>query len=182
MLGIMRSPIEIAVVPLDGFHFSNDYLDAHTAVDRDRAGTLRSFKGRPCSFDGSKALASLKLVKNGGEATLPVYSRTLHNPVPGGLRVRREHRIILVEGNFLFLDETPWSEMRELFDLRVFVTERRELLHRRLVERHTRGGSTAEEAERRIIRVDAVNVEEVSGSERRADVVISPDALRFDVR
>jgi len=172
----------VVVVPLDGFHYPNMYLDAHvTDLPNGERVSLRSLKGRPCSFDGDRALAAFEEIRNGGEVSLPIYSRELHEPVEGALRVEPRHTLVLVEGNFLFLDSKPWKRIRGLFDLKVFVTEERELLEHRLLERHMRGGTPEDDARRRIARVDAVNMDDVSGSKRFADVVISPEARRLEL-
>jgi hypothetical protein len=34
---------------------------------------------------------------------MPTYSRALSDPVPGGAELKSEHRIVLVEGNYLLL-------------------------------------------------------------------------------
>ncbi len=182
LMGILLSPERVAVVPLDGFHYPNSYLDSHTAEDCGTTGTLRSFKGRPCSFDGEGALAALCSVRDGERVSLPVYSRRLHDPAEDALRLGVETDIVLVEGNFLYLDRSPWSEMRGLFDLRVFITEARDTLERRLVERHRRGGASFEEARNKVMRVDAVNVDEVAPSESHADVVLFPAECRLEIR
>jgi len=163
-----------AIIPLDGFHYPNAYLRAHDGPDH--AGTLRplaSLKGWHVTFDAPRALDMLRRVRAGEDVRLPVYSRALHDPVEGALALGREHRIALVEGNYLFLDVDPWSEIRALFDVRIFVTAQADVLVAQIAERHLRGGKTREAALRWIERVDRPNMDAVLPTERFAHAVIS---------
>ena len=70
----------------------------------------------------TKLCAALTAAKRSGEATLPTYSRELSDPVPGGVQLKKTHRCVLVEGNYLLLRDDPrWSPLAPLWDETWFV-------------------------------------------------------------
>ena len=161
------------VVPLDGFHYPNTYLDAHTGPDHDgRLRSLRALKGWHVTFDAGRARELLRRVRAGDVLRLPAYSRALHDPVEDSLSVDPGCNVVLVEGNYLFLDEEPWCRVRELFDLRIFITAPVDVLCRNVTERHVRGGKPPDQARTHVATVDLPNIRAVLPTERHADVVV----------
>lgn len=113
----------------------------------------------------------------------PVYSRQLHEPVPGGGTIDAAHQIVVVEGNYLLLDEGPWRRFRPLFDVRVFISASLETLVGGLRERHRRGGKTPAAAERQIREVDVPNAARVAPGAAHAQVLVCKrkgDVRRID--
>jgi putative kinase len=162
------------VIPLDGFHYPNAWLDSHTGEDHwGNDVALRTVKGWHTTFDSYRALSLLNRARSGEVVRFPVYSRDIHEPVDDALEVRHTHDIIIVEGNYLYMDTTPWDRIREVFDVRVFVTVEFAVLERQITERHMRGRSSAEEAEDRIRRVDRPNMEAVLPTVKHAHYVIA---------
>ncbi|HOM57601.1 MAG TPA: nucleoside triphosphate hydrolase [Candidatus Latescibacteria bacterium] len=163
----------VVVIPLDGFHYPNEYLRTHRGPDH--AGEERSLadlKGWYPTFNVKRALDALEAVRAGQQVRLPVYSRVLHDPVEGGLSIEPSHHVVLVEGNYLFFREGLWNRVYELLDLTVFVTAPREVLIAQLRERHMRGGRSAREAEEKIRKVDEPNMDAILGTRNRAEFVI----------
>jgi pantothenate kinase len=88
-------------VPMDGFHHSNDRLEA--------LGLLH-LKGIPATFDGEGFVALLEHIKQAGpDETIqaPAFDRSLEATVANAIEVRLEHRLIVVEGNYLLYLEPP---------------------------------------------------------------------------
>lgn len=163
----------VVVIPLDGFHYSNEYLRSHRGPDH--AGEeqpLADLKGWHPTFNVKRALDALEAVRAGQRVRLPVYSRVLHDPVEGGLSIEPSHQVVLVEGNYLFFREGLWNRLYELLDLTVFVAAPREVLIAQLRERHMRGGRSAAEAEEKIRKVDEPNMDVILGTRSRAEFVI----------
>ena len=149
-------------VGLDGWHYANEYLATHS-IDRGHEQiALRRIKGAPETFDATAAYDGLSQMCRGDLVTFPVYSRRLHEPVSGGGTVGASHKIVVVEGNYLLLDEDPWRRFRELFDLRIFISAPLETLMASLAERHRRGGKTPETITRHMRDVDLPNIERVA--------------------
>ena len=84
---------------MDGFHHYNSWLDAHQ---------LRPFKGAPETFDVAKLAENLRQVVE-GDCTWPQYDRQKHDPVEDALHVTAP--LVIVEGNWLLLDDEKWLEL-----------------------------------------------------------------------
>ena len=153
----------LQAVGMDGFHYPNAYLDAHSFVDEDgREVGMRSRKGAPQTFDVEGLRAS---------APWPTYSRVLHDVVAASLPIRK--KILLVEGNYLLLDEGRWTGLADLADFTVFLRAPEELLRERLVGRKVAGGSTPEEARAWYEASDGRNVARVLAHHSPADLELA---------
>jgi len=169
------------LVGLDGWHYSNEYLANHF-IDRDgQRIALSSIKGAPETFDAVGVYGYLSEIRRGGHTTFPVYSRRLHEPVPMGGSVDSHHKIVVIEGNYLLLDEDAWQPIRGLFDIRMFISAPREILVASLTERHRRGGKTAQATARQVRMVDLPNAERVDPGVAHAQVLVhKKDASTVD--
>ena len=145
----------IQALGMDGFHYPNNYLAAHTIL-RDGVETpLKSIKGAPETFDVAHLAAKLAAAQE-GVTPFPVYDRRIHDVVPDA--VTADAPILLVEGNWLLLDEEPWRDLRSLADHRLRIDAAAELLRDRLIARKVQGGSTAEDAAAFYEASDAPNI------------------------
>ncbi|MCR9149117.1 MAG: hypothetical protein NXH83_03015 [Rhodobacteraceae bacterium] len=115
-----------ALVPMDGFHLDNTLL---------RAGGLIARKGAPETFDAEGFVAAMQRLETRDEVILPVFDRARDIAVAGAVRVGPEHRIAVVEGNYLLLDAAPWRGLAGLWSLAVFLDPGEAELERRLIER-----------------------------------------------
>lgn len=145
------------VVPMDGFHLDNRLLDD--------AG-LRAVKGSPATFDVA-GLASLleRIAADGGPVHVPLFDRCADLSRAAADTVRVQHRTVIVEGNYLLLDEAPWRELAPLFDLTIAIECEEHELERRLIQRWLAHGLDAEAARARALDNDLPNGRRVlSGS------------------
>ena len=72
----------LQAVGMDGFHYPNAYLDAHSFVDEDgREVGMCSRKGAPQTFDVEGLRAALTDARSDVPAPWPTYSRVLHGVV-----------------------------------------------------------------------------------------------------
>jgi pantothenate kinase len=151
-------------VPMDGFHYDDAVLIARGARDR---------KGAPDTFDVQGFLHLLRRLRREDEVTIPLFDRALEISRAGADIVGREDRILLVEGNYLLLDEAPWLEAQPLFDLTVWIEVPEADLDRRLQARWAHYGKTPEQARAWIDSNDMPNIRRVVQGSGRADLVIS---------
>jgi pantothenate kinase len=168
-----------ALVGLDGWHYPNAYLASHFIERKGEPIPLQSIKGAPETFDVTAAFDCLSRIRQGGRVSFPVYSRTLHEPIPSGGTIESSHRIVVVEGNYLLLDEEPWRRFCQLFDVRVFISASLETLVDSLMGRHLRGGKRRSAAERQVHEVDLANAERVGPSVLHAQVLVHKADARF---
>ena len=146
---------QVQTLGMDGFHHTNAYLAAHRVL-RDGVETpLRSIKGAPETFDVAHLAAKLAAAKDGA-TPFPVYDRRIHDVVPDALIA--DAPILLVEGNWLLLDEEPWHTLRPLADYRIRIDAPSALLKDRLIARKVQGGCSDAEATAFYERSDAPNV------------------------
>ncbi len=116
-----------AVVPMDGFHLDDQVL---TALGR------RQRKGAPDTFDvDGLATTLVRLRRDDGTVAIPVFDRALEIARAGARLIGPQHRILLVEGNYLLLDQPPWTTLAAHFDWRILVTAPEPVLRQRLLER-----------------------------------------------
>lgn len=154
------------VVPMDGFHFDDVVLNARG---------LRSRKGAPETFDFHGFEALLKRIRdNASEIAIPVFDRTVELSRAGAAIIRQDVKFVLVEGNYLLLDEEPWSRLGTLFDFSIYVDVERDELDRRLQQRWDEHGKTKAEARAWIDSNDLPNIDRVLSRRRSADLVIQP--------
>ena len=78
---------------------------------------------------------------------------------------------MLIEGNYLLLKETGWTNVRVLGDYSVFIDAEPELLRERLIARKVAGGKSREEAEAFYNFSDSKNIERVIKNSARADEI-----------
>jgi pantothenate kinase len=162
------------VVPMDGFHYDDIVLNARG---------LRARKGAPETFDFGGFETLLKRIRSGeADIAIPVFDRSVELSRAAAAIIAAETKFILVEGNYLLLDEQPWSRLAPLFDFTIFVDVPRDELERRLLERWHEHGRTDAEARAWIASNDMPNIDRVLARRRSADLVLHPFTPTGDQR
>jgi hypothetical protein len=87
-------------IPMDGYHYTKVELGDRAAPDDESRGMNR--RGAPWTFDAQKLSVDLVAAKTSGRGSLSEYCREISDPIPGTISLD-EHKIILVEGNYLLL-------------------------------------------------------------------------------
>ncbi len=152
------------VVPMDGFHLDNAILDA-----RDQ----RKRKGSPPTFDCAGFEVLLKRLRAGeNDVVIPLFDRKLDLARAGAAVVSGDQRILLVEGNYLLLDEAPWDRLAPLFDITVFLQVDRVEMENRLVQRWLGFGYNVGSAQQRALSNDIPNADLVLSRSRPADYTV----------
>ena len=136
--------VPAVVLPMDGFHYSRSQLRSMGESDSVEYTyeELLARRGAPWTFDAESCIAAFTEARTNGKASLPIYSREKSDPVPDGVRLHPETKIVLLEGNYLLAwDDGRWSPLRSnnVFDETWYITcksleEQRERLVRRHLE------------------------------------------------
>lgn len=156
---------DIQALSLDGFHYPQSYLDTHM-IDIDHQQVLmKCVKGRAETFDTEAFEKCLKSIND--DCCWPIYDRNLHDVVADQINVTKP--IVLIEGNWLLLDEKPWQEFVKYADYTMFIHADPEVLKQRLVARKMRGGLSYEEALHFYESSDAYNCDRVMKNRLSAD-------------
>lgn len=159
--------LDLQTVGIDGFHFPSSVLENRTVrVDGARV-PLVAIKGAPETFD---VTALDRHLRDSRERDLvwPEYDRTVHDVVPGRDRVSAS--LVVVEGNWLLLDEPDWAVLAAHSVYNVFIDADPDLLRERLIERKMRGGMDHADATAFYERSDRLNVERVLAHTDRSRV------------
>ncbi|MFA5864612.1 MAG: nucleoside/nucleotide kinase family protein [Phycisphaerae bacterium] len=162
---------DITILPMDGFHLSNEYLK-NNFIERDGERIcLSEIKGAPESFDLDHFAKALRSLRNGDKIYWPGYDRTIHDVVPDAIAIS-ESGLFIVEGNYLLLDEPGWRELVQYAHKTIFLSGPEDLLMDRLIDRHIRGGKKAKQAREWVNRTDMQNIQRVISRQVPADVRI----------
>jgi pantothenate kinase len=150
-------------VPMDGFHLDDAVLEARG---------LRARKGAPETFDVSGFLHLLARLREEAEVAIPIFDRALELSRAAADVVGPCDRILVIEGNYLLLDESPWDRVAGLVDVTVWLDVPLEELDRRLRARWAFYGKTPVEARAWIDGNDMPNIRRTVAGSRPADFVI----------
>jgi pantothenate kinase len=155
-----QSPGCAAILPMDGYH-----LDDMVLVPRG----LRSRKGAPETFDVAGFVHMIGRLRDNLEPDIavPVFDRGIEIARAGARLIPHSVRTLIVEGNYLLLDQSPWNKLK--FDLTVMIQVESEVLRQRLVKRWLDLGLDLLEANTKVSDNDMINVELVKNSSRLPD-------------
>lgn len=157
---------------MDGFHRTQ----AELAADPDPDFSFRR-RGAPFTFNPDALLSLVRRIRTTPSLTAPSFSHAKKDPVEGDVKIEPHHRIVLVEGTFLMLDEAPWSSIAQEVDERWFYDVPEEVALQRVVQRHIAAGLAADRqaAEAKALANDVLNAQLVLSK------LITPDKTLYEV-
>jgi pantothenate kinase len=158
-----------AFVPMDGFHLANATLDELGRHDR---------KGALDTFDGWGFLALVRRLRAETDHVVyaPTFERTVDEGVASALAVHPSASLVVLEGNYLLVDEGPWALLRAEFDEAWFCATPETERFERLVDRHVSFGRAPEAASAWASEVDGRNALLIEATRDRADLIVSGTA------
>lgn len=158
------------VLPMDGFHFDNAWLD-----HRD----WRARKGAPHTFDldGFKSSIQRIVATPRAPVAVPVFDRELDLSRGSARIIHSETKILIIEGNYLLLDQAGWRDLATIFDVSVMLSSPRHVLMDRLIQRWLDHDHSIDQAKRRVEQNDLLNLDTVLNHSRPADWIIEADSL-----
>lgn len=161
--------IPIQTIGMDGFHHYQDYLDTHYMERNHQKILMKEVKGCPETFDVEKFILKIKETKI-QDTFWPLYNRALHNPQDNQVFINSP--IVLIEGNYLLLNEEPWCHIHKLFDDSLFIKANPDELKKRLISRKMLGGTPYHQASQFYIKSDGVNVQRVLNGSLKANTCL----------
>ena len=164
----------LQAVGLDGFHHPQAYLNTHFIPGTQ--APLSTIKGAPESFDVEALLHMLADART-GDPRWPLYDRQIHDVRKDQIPLTEQ--ILLLEGNYLLLEEEPWTALRSFRDHSIFLSADPAALEGRLVSRKMAGGASREEAEAYVRRVDLPNIRRVLDHSAPAELTLRVEGSRF---
>lgn len=155
------------VVPMDGFHLSQQQLERLGRAER---------KGAPDTFDADGYRALLARLRDAGHNAETVYApgfyREIEEPIAASLAVAPSTPLVVTEGNYLLLEETPWPQVAEQLDTIWYLDVDTAQREQWLLARHERFGRSATDARTWIAATDRPNAERIMPSAARADRIL----------
>ena len=154
-----------AVLPLDGFHYDDMVLTARGLLPR---------KGAPETFDVAGFAAILRRLRRNEEpeVAVPVFDRALEISRAGARIIPSDAELLIVEGNYLLLEDPRWASVCDHFDITIRVSASEDLLRERLMKRWRDADLPPETVRRKVEENDLPNCRLVLNSSRPADFVI----------
>ncbi len=165
--------VSIQAIGMDGFHRRQDYLITHTTVVNGKEIPMVQIKGAPVTFDLDRLEEFITKVKTKKSCGWPLYNRHLHNPVENAIKVTGE--ILLLEGNYLLLDEDGWRKLSEMADYTVLIKANEKMLRKRLIDRKMSSGNSYESAKEFVDFSDMKNVRLCLEKSKKADMELEVD-------
>lgn len=157
-----RPDLGAKVVPMDGYHYDDAVLIARG---------LRQRKGAPETFDAKGFAHMMQRLRDEDEVAIPIFDRSLELSRAAGDVIGATDRILVVEGNYLLLDQAPWNGIR--YDMTLWIDVPESELRRRLLDRWARHGKSPSEAIAWIEGNDLPNIRTTRAGSRRAERVIT---------
>ncbi len=166
---------DIQAIGMDGFHRRQEYLISHTAIRDGDEVRMVDIKGAPVTFDLEKLTEAVKKVAQGENCPWPSYDRHLHNPVENAYEVTED--VVLLEGNYLLLDEDGWRDLKNYADYTIFLTGDEQMLRERLINRKFLSGNSREKAEQFVDFSDMANARLCLEKTMKADMEIDAGSV-----
>jgi len=139
------------IVPMDGFHLDNSILTDMGILER---------KGSPSSFDALGFLHLIRRLASANEGVyVPAFNRKRDISIACADLVSTDVKVLIIEGNYLLLNQKPWSEMQQFWDETVFIKPELTVVKQRLIQRWLDHGFNKDDAEAKASLNDLPNAE-----------------------
>jgi pantothenate kinase len=154
-----------SILAMDGYHLDNAILDARE---------WRTRKGAPHTFDvGALARDLARLRDTRDSIFVPVFDRGLDLARAAATEITPACNLVIVEGNYLLLDDAPWRDLCHHFDLSIFLDVPEPVLEARLLRRWHDHGLGDDEAHSKVSENDMPNARLIRQHSRPADIVLA---------
>ena len=154
-----------ALLPMDGYHLDNRLLESRGLLTR---------KGAPESFDAHGFCDAIQRMSSATrESFHPKFDRQMDLAIANSMAIHPHTPVVVVEGNYLFLNSEPWASLRDIFSATVFMSPTIEKLRDRLQQRWIKHGLDPAAAMQRATGNDLPNAELVLSESREADVLLN---------
>lgn len=131
---------EIATfIGMDGYHYTRKYLDnmENPSLAHQKRGAYWTF-----DVDGfGNLLQSISKNKDNKTIICPTFDHSIKDPTPNGKKIKPNHKIIIVEGLYLFLNIEPWNKLvLPYFNEKWLLKCDNKLAEKRIIKRHIQSG------------------------------------------
>jgi len=158
----------VTVVPMDGYHLSNEVLNELKRADR---------KGAPDTFDVAGFASLVKRIRSEQTQSIyyPIFDRAIEESIAAQGVVTSATRVVIIEGNYLLHDAGGWEVVKDLLDESWMVDVDDDKRIARLISRHIAYGKEPEAAKAWAKGTDEANAQLIERGRSRADFVVQID-------
>ncbi|KAM9962860.1 hypothetical protein ACTFIW_006080 [Dictyostelium discoideum] len=173
------------IIPMDGYHLDNCILKERDLLNR---------KGSPQTFDIVGFIHMLNRLKDQGvnnnnnnnnnnnenenndinklSIYIPTFDRDIDLSKNASFTVTTSNSLLIVEGNYLLLNQEPWCKLKKLFNICIYVQVELPCLEKRLIKRWTTHNHNLEAATARALSNDIPNAILVSNNSNLENVLV----------
>ena len=156
--------IQAKIIPMDGFHLDNSILAERNLLDR---------KGAPATFDTAGFIHLMNRLTNfENEVVIPEFDRNKDLSIAGSSIISTKDKVLIVEGNYLLIEEEPWAKLKKTWDQTIFINPGIDTLEQRLLNRWLRHGLDTQDAKKRTLSNDLPNARYVIEKSSDSDIQI----------
>ncbi len=155
------------IVPMDGFHLYRRELDQ---MENPKEAHAR--RGAPFTFNPTKFADLLSKINNEGEAKAPSFDHHVGDAVEDDIVITKDHKLVIVEGIYLLIQEPQWQRARKSLDSVWYVDIDVDAAMERVRKRHITTGLTNEAAIERCNNNDKVNALLIEKTKKYADRLV----------
>jgi pantothenate kinase len=156
--------IQSCIISMDGFHLENSILKRLGLLDR---------KGSPTTFDVPAFIQVMKrLAAYESDVAIPKFDRKKDTSIERASIVSTQDKILIVDGNYLLLNDEQWVELQDIWDETVFINPGMDVLEKRLIDRWLSYGMDNESAKNRAFGNDIPNAKNIIENSLPANILI----------
>lgn len=169
----LNEHIGTVTISQDGYHLYRSELQ----VMQDPGEALRR-RGAPFTFNAERFLNLVKKINDpsseGEPIKVPSFDHKKKDPVEDDILIPPNARVILIEGNYVLLEDEIWKEIKDYADETWFVETDSSIVRDRLIRRHLNAGIATNEAEaiERAEGSDLQNAEYIKERSQVPDLII----------
>ena len=156
--------IQSCIISMDGFHLENSILKRLGLLDR---------KGSPTTFDVPAFIQVMKrLAAYESDVAIPKFDRKKDISIERASIVSTQDKILIVDGNYLLLNDEQWVDLQDIWDETVFINPGMDVLEKRLIDRWLSYGMDNESAKNRAFGNDIPNAKNIIENSLPANILI----------
>jgi pantothenate kinase len=164
LLMLKEKSIQAKIISMDGFHLDNSILADRNLLDR---------KGAPATFDTAGFIHLMNRLTNfEDDVVIPEFDRNKDLSIAGSSIISTKDKVLIVEGNYLLIEEEPWTKLKNTWDQTIFINPGIDTLEQRLLNRWLRYGLDTQDAKKRTLSNDLPNARYVLEKSSDSDIQI----------
>ena len=164
LLLLKEKSIQAKIISMDGFHLDNSILADRNLLDR---------KGAPATFDTAGFIHLMNRLSNfEDDVVIPEFDRNKDLSIAGSSIISTKDKVLIVEGNYLLIEEEPWTKLKKTWDQTIFINPGIDTLEQRLLNRWLRYGLDTQDAKKRTLSNDLPNARYVLEKSSDSDIQI----------